>query len=68
MVGLGPHQASPHQAESANSQRQDDFLNLEQERDIERAMYTPPIRAKATLKWEVTYLKGKIATKPRSWR
>ena len=48
MVGLGPHQASPHQAESANSQRQDDFLNLEQERDIERAMYTPPIRAKAT--------------------
>ena len=36
MVGLGPHQASLHQAESANSQRQDDFLNLEQERDIER--------------------------------
>ena len=36
MVGLGPHQASPHQAESANSQQQDDFLNLEQERDIER--------------------------------
>ena len=31
MVGL-----SPHQAESAGSQRQDDFLNLERERDHER--------------------------------
>ena len=28
--------ASPHQAEFAGSQRQDDFLNLEQERDRER--------------------------------
>ena len=31
MVGSGPHQA-----ESAGSQQQDDFLNLEWERDCER--------------------------------
>ena len=36
MVGLGPRQANPHQAESAGSQRQDDFLNLEREKDRER--------------------------------
>ena len=36
MVGSGPHQTNPHQAESAGSQQQDDFLNLEQERDQER--------------------------------
>ena len=29
MVGTGPDQAGPHKAESAGSQRQDDFLNLE---------------------------------------
>ena len=33
MVGLGPHQTSPHQAESANIRQQDEFLNLERERD-----------------------------------
>ena len=36
MVGSGPHQASPHQSESAGSQRQDTFLNLERERDREK--------------------------------
>ena len=33
MVGSGPHQTSPHQAESANVRQQDEFLNLEHERD-----------------------------------
>jgi len=32
MVGSGPYQASPYQAKLAGSQRQDNFLNLEQER------------------------------------
>ena len=36
MVGSSPHQTNPHQAESTGSQRQDDFLNLEWERDQER--------------------------------
>ena len=35
MTELGPHQTSPHQAESANVRQQDDFLNLERERDRE---------------------------------
>ena len=33
MVGSGPHQTSPHKAESANVCQQDEFLNLESERD-----------------------------------
>ena len=33
MVGSSPHQTSPHQAESANVHQQDEFLNLERERD-----------------------------------
>ena len=33
MAGSGPHQTSPHQAESANVHQQDEFLNLERERD-----------------------------------
>ena len=33
MVGSGPHQTSPHQVESANVRQQDEFLNLECERD-----------------------------------
>ena len=37
-------------------------------RDIERVLCTLPIKAEATLEWEVTYLKGKIATKSCSWR
>ena len=36
MVESNPHQTGPHQAESADSQRQDDFLNLERERDREK--------------------------------
>ena len=35
MAGLGPHQTSPHQAESANVRQQDEFLNLECEKDRE---------------------------------
>ena len=35
MAGLGPHQTSLHQAESANVRRQDEFPNLEHERDRE---------------------------------
>ena len=31
--GSSPHQTSPHQAESANVRQQDEFLNLECERD-----------------------------------
>ena len=33
MAWLGPHQTSPHQAESVNIRQQDKFLNLERERD-----------------------------------
>ena len=33
MAGSGPHQTSPHQAESTNVHQQDEFLNLERERD-----------------------------------
>ena len=33
MAGSSPHQASPHQAESANVHQQDDFLNLKRKRD-----------------------------------
>ena len=36
MAGLGPHQTSSHQVESANFHQQDDFLNLERERDREK--------------------------------
>ena len=36
MAGLGPHQTSSHQVESANFHQQDDFLNLECERDREK--------------------------------
>ena len=35
MVGSGPYQTSPHQVESANVHQQDDFLNLERERNRE---------------------------------
>ena len=35
MKGSGQHQANPHQAKPANSQQQDDFLNLERERNRE---------------------------------
>ena len=35
MAGSGPHQTSPHQVESANVLQQDEFLNLERERDWE---------------------------------
>ena len=37
MVGSSPHQTSPHQAESANVRQQDEFLNLERERDRENS-------------------------------
>ena len=35
MTGSGPHQTSPHQAESANVRQQDELLNLEHQRDRE---------------------------------
>ena len=35
MAGSGPHQTSPHQAESANIRQQDEFLNLEREKALE---------------------------------
>ena len=35
MVGSGPHQTSPHQAESMNVHQRDDFLNLEREKGRE---------------------------------
>ena len=37
MAGSGPHQTSPHQAKSANVRQQDEFLNLERERDRENS-------------------------------
>ena len=36
MAGSSPHQTSPHQAESVNFHQQDDFLNLECEKDREK--------------------------------
>ena len=35
MAGSGPHQTSPRQAESANVRQQDEFLNLEHEKDLD---------------------------------
>ena len=35
MAGSSPHQASPHQAEFANVQQPNDFLELERKRDKE---------------------------------
>ena len=35
MVGSSPHQTSPHQAKSTNVRQQDEFLNLELEKDWE---------------------------------
>ena len=36
MAGSSPHQTSLHQVESTNFHQQDDFLNLERERDREK--------------------------------
>ena len=35
MAGLGPHQTSPHHAESANIRQQDELHNLECEKDLD---------------------------------
>ena len=35
MVGSGPHQTSPHHAEFANVRQQDEFLNLECEKNLD---------------------------------
>ena len=35
MVGLGPHQTSPHHAESANVRQQEELHNLEREKDLD---------------------------------
>ena len=35
MAGLGPHQTSPHHAESANVRQQDELHDLEREKDLD---------------------------------
>ena len=35
MAGSGPHQTSPHHAESANVRQQDELHNLEHEKDLD---------------------------------
>ena len=35
IAGSGPHQTSPHQAEPVNVRQQDEFLNIEREKDLE---------------------------------
>ena len=35
MAGSGPHQTSPHHAESANVHQQDELQNLEHEKDLD---------------------------------
>ena len=35
MVGSGPHQTSPHHAESANVRQQDELQNLKREKDLD---------------------------------
>ena len=35
MARLGPHQTSPHHAESANVHQQDELQNLEHEKDLD---------------------------------
>ena len=35
MAGSGPHKTSPHHAESANVRQQDEFFNLEHEKDLD---------------------------------
>ena len=35
MAGLGPHQTSPHHAESANVRQQDELYDLEREKDLD---------------------------------
>ena len=35
MERSGPHQTSPHHAESANVRQQDELLNLEHEKDLD---------------------------------
>ena len=35
MAGLGPHQTSPHHAESVNVRQQDELHNLKREKDLD---------------------------------
>ena len=35
IVGSGPHQTSPHNAESTNVRQQDELHNLEREKDLD---------------------------------
>ena len=35
IAGSGPHQTSPHHAESANVRQQDELHNLEREKDLD---------------------------------
>ena len=36
MAGSGPHQTSPHHAESANVRQQDELHNLERKKDLDK--------------------------------
>ena len=57
MAGSGPHQTSPHQAESTNVRQQDEFLNLEREKDretIKKAVCIPSTRVEAVFEGNVT--------------
>ena len=57
MVGSSPHQTSSHQAESANVRQQDEFLNLELERDrktIKKAVRIPSTWVEAIFEGKIT--------------
>ena len=57
MVGSSPHQTSPYQAESANVRQQDEFLNLELERDrknYQKGMRIPSTRVEVIFEGKIT--------------
>ena len=67
MAESGPHQTSPHQAKSANIRQQDEFLNLERERDRENyqegSVHTTHT-VEAVFEGKVTYPMSKVMIKP----
>ena len=72
MAGSGPHQTSPQQAESANVRQQDEFLNLERERDRENyqvenyqvAVYILSMQVEAIFEGEATSPMSEMIIKP----
>ena len=67
MAGSGPHQTSLHQVEFANVHQQDEFLNLERERDRENyqeGSVIPPTRVEVVFEGKVTYPMSKVMIKP----